>query len=289
MTTSTIFCCLLLATAGTIVSAQTSGTATGTLTVNGKASKLTYAQTLETEDWDMGPNHKLVKVTVTLVFLSDVPIGDLEDDFDLGARGKEGTLHGLRLKFNKKGELLSGKLYDKAFEGGTNNLFASRVRFEPKVFNGKLVSGKIGLEEPDDFSSVKYDFSATFSAPVLREPKPTIEGAGAAETAPAKAVQEFLQAKLAKDVPKLKKLLRKEFVEMLENPEGKDAVMGLLDQFYPVDEVKQLKIIRVFDFGNRAWVEGLSKRPSTSGGAPTDVTYRIRTVRVNGEWKVQPM
>ncbi|MBI4427690.1 MAG: nuclear transport factor 2 family protein, partial [Ignavibacteriales bacterium] len=118
---------------------------------------------------------------------------------------------------------------------------------------------------------------------------PSIEGAGAAETPPAKAVQEFLQAEMANDVPKLKKLLRKEFVEMLENPEGKDAVMGMLAQSYPVDEVKQLKIVRVFDFGDRAWVEGVTKRPSKGKKAPTDVTYRIRTLRVNGEWKVQPM
>jgi hypothetical protein len=46
---------------------------------------------------------------------------------------------------------------------------------------------------------------------------------------------------------------------------------------------------RVFDFGNRAWVEALSKRPSAGGGAPADVAHRIRAVRVGGDWKVQPM
>ncbi|MBI3006242.1 MAG: nuclear transport factor 2 family protein, partial [Ignavibacteriales bacterium] len=148
-------------------------------------------------------------------------------------------------------------------------MFPSGIHFERKVFNDKVISGKIGPGEPDDFASVKYDFTATFNAPVDHEPKPSIEGAGAAETAPAKAVQEFLQAEMANDVPKLKKLLRKEFVEMLENPEGKDAVMGMLAQSYPVDEVKQLKIVRVFDFGDRAWVEGVTKRPSKGKKAPT--------------------
>ncbi|MBI3006241.1 MAG: hypothetical protein HYY49_12620 [Ignavibacteriales bacterium] len=108
MTILRILCCCLVAAAA--ASAQEKSTASGTLTVDGKASKLSYARTLETQDWDMGPNHKLVQITVTKLFLSDVPVGDVEDDFDLSARGKEGTLHGLRLKFNKKGEVLSRDL-----------------------------------------------------------------------------------------------------------------------------------------------------------------------------------
>ena len=119
--------------------------------------------------------------------------------------------------------------------------------------------------------------------------KPTVEGPAAAETAPAKAVQEFLKAVLAKDEPALKRILRKEFVEMLENPGGKEAVLGMLDQFYPADVINQLMIVRVFDFGDRAWVEGVSKRRSESGGKPIDVTTRIRTIRVDNAWKVQPM
>jgi hypothetical protein len=63
--------------------------------------------------------------------------------------------------------------------------------------------------------------------------------------------------------------------------------MGLLAYSYPPG--KQFTIARVFDFGNRAWVEALSKRPGASAGATVDETYRIRAVRVNGAWKVQPM
>jgi len=98
----------------------------------------------------------------------------------------------------------------------------------------------------------------------------------------------WLRKKHLAAVAKLKKMLRKEFVEMLENPEGKDAVMGLLGNTYPAEEVKQLKIVRVFDFGDRAWVEGVTKRKGEQGKS-TEVTYRIRALRVGGEWKVQPM
>ena len=63
--------------------------------------------------------------------------------------------------------------------------------------------------------------------------------------------------------------------------------MGLLDYSYPAG--RQFTIARVFDFGSRAWVEALSKHAGAGGGAGTEVTYRIRAVRVNSEWKVQPM
>ena len=289
MTIFTILCWLLLVVPGIAASAQTSGTATGTLTVNGRATKLSHAQALETQDYTLGADRKLVQVTVIKVFLSDTPIEDQEDHFDLGVRGKEGKLHGLQVTISKEGEPLSGALYHKAFQNGALSMSLGGALFEPNVFNDKTVSGKVRMEKPMEFSGVTFDFDVTFSAPVQQEPKPTVEGPAAADTGPGKAVQEFLRATGAKDVAALKRILRKEFAEMLEKPEGQETVMAMLDQFYAADELKQMKIVRVFDFGNRAWVEGLSKRPSTSGGAPTDVTYRIRAVRVNGEWKVQPM
>ncbi|MBI4428169.1 MAG: hypothetical protein HY562_03535, partial [Ignavibacteriales bacterium] len=160
MIVSKVFFCLLVGVVA--ASSQEKSMASGTLTVNGTASTLSFVRTLEAQDWDMGPNHKFVQITVTKLFLSDVPVGDVEDDFDLSARGKEGTLHGLRLKFNKKGEVLSAEVYDKAFKGGINKMFPNGIHFERKVFNDKVISGKIGPGEPDDFASVKYDYTATF-------------------------------------------------------------------------------------------------------------------------------
>ena len=100
-------------------------------------------------------------------------------------------------------------------------------------------------------------------------------------------VQEFLRAATPQDLAALMAILRPEIAKLLADPKRKQEVMGLLEYSYPAG--KQFTIARVFDFGSRAWVEALSKRPSASGGAPIDETYRIRAVRVNGEWKVQPM
>ena len=282
--------CVLLTVAGTYAAAQTSRTATGTLTVRGQATKLSYAQALATEDWTFGADRKPVRVTVIKVSLSDAPVEDQEDNFETFLRGREGKLHAVLLTFNAKGEAVEGAIVDRAFSNGAITFSGANVaRFERKAFDDKTIAGKVWAGKSGEFQGIIYDFSATFSAPIQREPKPTVEGPGAANTAPGNAVQEFLRAVAAKDVAALKRIFRKEFVEMLEKPEEQKALMAMLNASYPADELKAMKIARVFDFGNRAWVEGVSKRPGRSGTAAIDVTYRIRTVRVNGDWKVQPM
>lgn len=268
---------------------QSSGTASGTLTVNETAVKLGHALALQTKDWTLDAKHKMVEVEVVKLILSDSPVDDVEDDFELGARGKAGNLTGVRLEFTRKGELMSGNVYQKAFDGGTTSLFTSHIIFKPKGPIAKTIAGTVRTDQPMEMGGPKHEFNITFSTPVLVEPKPTTEGSGAPETPPAIAVRKFLSALLGNDVAGLKGILRKEFVEMLESPEGKEPVMTMMSQFFPAEEVKLLKIVRVFDFGTRAWVEGTSKRQSGSGGPPTDVTYRIRAVKEGTDWKVQPM
>lgn len=282
----------LLACAFAFAAAQAAwgqASVTGSFTVNGNVTKIGGATVLQTKDWILGPDKKFVEAVVIKLGLSNSPIEDIEDDFELGVRGKEGTLHGIRIELSKKGNLMSGNVYDAAWEGGTASIFTSHVLFEPKVFTDQSIAGRIRMDGPAELNGVKFDFDITFTAPVLSEPKPTAEGTAAAGTEPAKAVTVFLHALSSKDVPALKSILRKEFVEMLEKPGGEDAVFGMLGWAYPAEAMKQLKIVRVFDFGKRAWVEGMSKRKSEHGGPPTDVTYRIRTVRVGSDWKVQPM
>ena len=273
----------------TIAPAQSQSTASGTLTVNGTAWKLTYARALRTTDWTLGPNQKYVEVPVIKLMLSDSHVEDVEDDFELGVEGKNGTMHGLRLEFSLKGEPMSGSVYDKTLEGGTSEMFVTRVVFDPKSVADQKIEGTLRLSEPIDVGGAKVNATASFAAPVLRDPKPSVEGRAAAETEPGKAVLEFLRAFSSMDLPALKQVLRKEMAEMLEKPEGQQAFLATLSQAYPADEMKQMTIVRVFDYGDRAWVEGMSKRPSETKGTDTDVTYRIRVIRVAGIWKVQPI
>jgi hypothetical protein len=275
--------------AGTLSWAQTSGTAGGTLTVSGKGITLNSVRALEANDWDYDAKaRKMVPVKVVRLFMSDAPFEDIEDNFEMFLRGREGKLHALLLNFTAKGEAGDGQLVHQAFTNGAITFSGSDVaRFERKAFDGKTIAGRVWTGAPQEFQGVSYSFDIAFSASIQRDPKPTIEGPAAEDAGPGKAVRGFLRAADARDLDSLKRIFRPEIVKLLEDPEHKQEVMGLLEQSYPPG--KQFKIVRVFDFGDRAWVEALSSRPSESGGAPTAETYRIRTVRINGEWKVQPM
>ena len=285
---STILYWLMLPVVGTFAPAETSGTATGTLTVNGKATELSYAEALETKDWALGPNQKFVEVTVIKVCLSDEPVSDEEDNFDTFLRGSENKLHAVLLTFSAKGEVTDGILIHQAFTNGAITLSGSDVaRFERKSLDSKMIAGKVSGIKTEEFKGAAFNFSVSFSAQIQHEPKPTLEGSAAATSGPGIAVQEFIRAAEAKDLAALKSIFRPEIAKLLEDPEHKEEVTGLLENSYPAG--KEFKIVRVFDFGDRAWVEAASKRPSESGGAPVDETYRIRTVRINGVWKVQPM
>ena len=286
MTFTTMFFCVLLAVAGSVAAAREQGTVTGSLTLNGKATKFSHVRAIKAEDWTFGEDRKPVLTTVYRVLLSDTPFDDLEDNFELSAMAKQGSLHALLFTINKKGEVLGGSVYHQASETGVENMFASRLDFQSKTVNDKKASGKLQTVEPMSLSAGNLEVKATFDTPYWTEPKPTAQGAAAAETAPAKVVQEFIKAAQAKNLSALKKVLRKEIADMLDKPEGQQAVMGMLEMSYPPE--LQVKIARVFDFGDRAWVEGDSKRKEESGKI-TDVVYRIRVIKANNDWKVSPL
>lgn len=284
MKTLTIF--LLISATLTVASAQTPGMATGNLSVNGKMTKFSNAQAMKTQDWTFGADNKPVLSTVFILLVADAQADDLEDNFELSVRAKEGKLHGLLLTLSEKGALLSGSIYHDGEETGMESIFTSKIRFKKNLLNDKTISGKLETGGTMDISAGKLTFSVNFSAPFQQAPKPTIEGPAAVESSPGKAVEEFIKAAEAKDKEALKKLVRKEVAQMLEKPEGQEAVMGLLGESYPPG--KQIRIERVFDFGDHAWVEGKSQRQEADGRT-TDETYKIRLIRVNGEWKISPL
>lgn len=275
--------------AATFSMAQNPGTVTGTLTVGGKAIKLSNAQALEADDWDYdAQNHKFVPVKIVRVFLSDAPVADIEDNFDMFLKAREGKLHAVSVNINRKGEVGNGMVIHQAFSSGAITFSGSnQTRFQRKVLDAKSIAGKVSTVTKQEFQEVTFEFKLTFSTAIQREPKPTVEGAAAETTGAARTAREFLKAAQARDTAALRGIFRAEIAMMLDDSQRKGEVMGLMEASYPAEQ--QFKIVRVFDFGDRAWVEALSERPSESGGAPVEVTTRIRLVRVNGEWKVQPM
>ena len=286
----------LSALAMAVATAQTGGTASGSLTVNGKAIKLGSAQAMKAEHYVFGANNEPVLATVIMVFVSDMPADDLEDNFELSERAKAGKLHGLLLTFTKDGKPYEGTIYHEALQTGAESIFLSSVVFDRGVhkdtsaFGGTMQTKEaidlIDMKDKKDESRGKLDFKVTFNSPYMQEPRPTAEGDAAAGTAPAKAVQEFIRAVEASDLPALKRIVRKEVADILEDQRGQQMLLGMLAESFPPG--KKIRITRVFDFGDRASVEGASQRKEKNGKL-TDETYKLRAIKVNGEWKVSPL
>ena len=91
--------------AGSIALAQTTGTATGTLTIDGKNYKLSHAHALTTKDPFRGG--KMIRVV-----LSDLPVDDgtMEDESGVDDLVQAGKLNAIEFSFTTDGTLLGGRL-----------------------------------------------------------------------------------------------------------------------------------------------------------------------------------
>jgi hypothetical protein len=131
------------------------GTATGTFTVGGKATKLAYAYAVA--------DGNRVRVT-----LSDVKLtpAQLEFPFGLQAAKKAGQVHAVVAELDAATKkVINTMLYDKAFASDLVSMAGASNKFEGTL-DKKTASGKLSRSEPGDVDKVKYDFNVTFSAPV---------------------------------------------------------------------------------------------------------------------------
>jgi hypothetical protein len=144
---------MLFALGASLAYAQ-EGTATGTFTVNGKATKLAYA-------------YATAEGTTVRVTLSDVKLTPAQLEFPFGLQGatKAGQVHAVVAEIDASKKVINTMLYDKAFasdlvsQGGASNKFEGTL-------DKKTASGKLSRSEPGEANKVKYDFTVTFSAPV---------------------------------------------------------------------------------------------------------------------------
>ena len=162
MKTSGLLFCVLTVFAGPSVSAQTSASASGTLTVDGKSFKLTRVRAQER------PNPFDDSKRIIRVVLSDVPVSDNAmssrdslEDLILGDK-----LHAIEFTFTPDGETFGGELYynmmSYIFQAGTFD-------FEKKTFNSKTVSGKVSAKEEGKSAEMHFKVAATFPVQVEQQ------------------------------------------------------------------------------------------------------------------------
>ncbi len=252
------------------VFAQESGTAEGTLTINGNATPLRHAYASEKPS----PSEKGKRVIY--VVLSDVPISaaDLDDDFGLMRLGRDSKVHAVEIRINMLRKAESGSFYDSAFEGASVST-SGMHNFDWDVFNKDTISGKLWMEEPGEIDGTTYHYTATFKAAVRPEPQPTAVGAEAEKSGPGRAALAFIEAARTGNKEAIKPTVSEEMYQDLEGPMGPE-ILEMLPQMFPPG----MKLTAVYESGDKATIEAeMKEKDGTS-------TIKMKAARVNGEWKM---
>lgn len=255
---------LALVAAGVVAAA---GEAKGELVVAGKTTPLAHAYAVPQRDGE------------TLLLLTDEPLSDksLQDVFERIHLAEEGKLHCLEMILNSEKALISTSIRHEEIktQGGG---FSSSDRFEPQPSDPNTVAGRVYRTEPGEFFGVPYTFDATFTAPLWREPRPTLSGKAAASSPQAKVVLAFFKAGRAGDVAGIKECVVSSKASDFDGPPGKNLMQ--MFQFGP--DPAKAKVTGVDIQGENAEVAVETRsRDSTER-----ITVKLK--RENGKWKVSP-
>ena len=151
-----------LATDGRADSAPADGKAEGTLTVNGKTTKVAFAYARSVPGF-FDKNTKDIQVIV-----SDVPLDAkaLADEFVRAGMAKEGKLHAFEITIDAAGAPVSTAWRHDGFKGPMPSGLSSDDVFTKKVLDGKLVEGSYKSAADEEFFGNTYAFDVTFRATI---------------------------------------------------------------------------------------------------------------------------
>jgi hypothetical protein len=140
------------------------GKAEGTVTVNGKTTKLSYAYAKAVEGF-FDKTKKDVEV-----ILSDVPLSaKLRDDvFELMRMKDAGKLHTFEITLNAEGTPISTSWKHNGFKPPSPSGLSSADVFTKKTFDGKTVDGRYKSAKEKEFFGNTYSFDVAFRADITR-------------------------------------------------------------------------------------------------------------------------
>jgi len=134
----------------------------GTLTVNGKATKVAFAYARSV------PGFFDKTKTDVEVILSDVALDAkaLGDSFARSKLAKDGKIHTFEIIINSEGVPISTTWRHDGFTGPTPSGLSSADVFTKKVFDGKTVDGNYKSAATEEFFGSTYAFDVTFKAAI---------------------------------------------------------------------------------------------------------------------------
>jgi hypothetical protein len=252
------------------------GRAEGTITVNGKTTKLTHAYARAVKGFFDKTKEDVV------VILSDVPLEAkaLEDQFERSRMADAGKLHAFEITIDADGKPISTAFRDNGFRKASPSGLSSADVFTKKVFDGKTVEGSYKSAKESEFFGETYSFDVSFKAPITRAvapvPPSAAETAAAQKTPQAAVYADFLRAIQKEDIPALRKLFTKEQAKNLDDPEAKKMV-GMVKMMSPTE----IKVLKVVETGDKADLTVTGKQ---DGSVASGVVHMVKE---GGAWKVE--
>lgn len=148
--------------------APADGTASGTLTVKGAATKMAFAYArFVPNPMDKG------KQAIRLV-LSDVAIEPklLAESMPFGLQDltRAGKLHGISALIGVDDHaVLSTSMYDAGFKMSSVSVAGTNIKLDIKTLDKTTIAGKLYTVKSDDFNDVVFEYAITFSAPIAAQ------------------------------------------------------------------------------------------------------------------------
>jgi hypothetical protein len=252
------------------------GKAEGTITVNGKTTKLSFAYARAVKGF-----FDKTKEDVEVV-LSDVPLEAkaLEDQFERMHMAEAGKLHAFEITLNAEGTPISTAFHHNGFKGPSPSGLSSEDVFTKKTFDGKTVEGRYKSAKQREFFGNTYAFDVAFKADITRKAKPVpptaAETAAAQKSPQAKVYADYLRAVQKEDLGALRKLFTKEQAKNLDDPDAKQMVK-MVKKMSATD----IQVLKVVEKGDTA---DLTVSGKQDGNVQNGVVHMVKE---SGAWKVQ--
>jgi ketosteroid isomerase-like protein len=252
------------------------GKAEGTITVNGKATKLSYAYARAEPGFFDKTKEDVV------VILSDVPLDAklLRDRLELQHLADAGKLHLFEVTINAEGKPIQTAFRHNGFKGPSPSGLSSADVFTKKTFDGRTVDAAYKSAKPGEFFGNTYAFDVAFRADIEREAKPeppsAAETAAAQKSPQAKVYADFLQAVQKEDLGAMRKLMTKEQAKNLDSPDAKEMV-----KMVKMMSATDIRVLKLVEKGDTAELTASGKQDGKEANGT------VHMVKEGGSWKVQ--
>ena len=140
------------------------GKAEGTITVNGKTMKLSYAYARAVKGFFDETKEDIEAI------LSDVPLDAkaLKDQFERMKMATAGKLHAFEITINAEGTPITSTWRHNGFKGPVPSGLSTADVFTKKTFDGKTVEGRYKSAKEKEFFGNTYSFDVAFRADITR-------------------------------------------------------------------------------------------------------------------------